>query len=65
VTVELPKGPLELLERPSLCYLATLMPDGSPHLTRGSEAGTRFASCCGSSPPDHAPAAAFRADIGG
>jgi PPOX class probable F420-dependent enzyme len=34
VTLELPKDLLELLERPSICYLATLMPDGSPHLTQ-------------------------------
>ena len=34
VTVELPKDLLELLERPSICYLATLMPDGSPHVTQ-------------------------------
>jgi PPOX class probable F420-dependent enzyme len=34
VTVELPKDLLELLSRPSICYLSTLMPDGSPHLTQ-------------------------------
>jgi PPOX class probable F420-dependent enzyme len=34
VTVELPKDLLELLERPSVCHLATLMPDGSPQLTQ-------------------------------
>ena len=34
VTVELPKELLELLERPSICFLATLMPNGSPHLTQ-------------------------------
>jgi PPOX class probable F420-dependent enzyme len=34
VTVELPRDLLELLGRPSICYLATLMPDGSPHLTQ-------------------------------
>jgi PPOX class probable F420-dependent enzyme len=34
VTVELPKDLLELLARPSVCYLATVMPDGSPHLTQ-------------------------------
>jgi PPOX class probable F420-dependent enzyme len=32
--VELPEGLLDLLRRPSTCYLATLMPDGSPHLTQ-------------------------------
>jgi PPOX class probable F420-dependent enzyme len=31
--VELPQGLLDLLQRPSLCFLATLMPDGSPQLT--------------------------------
>jgi PPOX class probable F420-dependent enzyme len=34
VTVELSKDLLELLARPSICYLSTLMPDGSPHLTQ-------------------------------
>jgi PPOX class probable F420-dependent enzyme len=34
VTVELPKDLRDLLERPSICYLATLMPDGSPQLTQ-------------------------------
>jgi PPOX class probable F420-dependent enzyme len=29
----LPDGLLELLRRPSLCFIATLMPDGSPQLT--------------------------------
>jgi PPOX class probable F420-dependent enzyme len=32
--VDLPKGLLELLNAPSLCYLATVMADGSPHLTQ-------------------------------
>jgi len=32
--VELPEGLLELLEQPSICYIATLMPDGSPQLTQ-------------------------------
>jgi PPOX class probable F420-dependent enzyme len=31
--VELPQGLLDLLQRPSLCFVATLMPDGSPQLT--------------------------------
>ena len=30
----LPDGLLALLRQPSPCYLATLMPDGSPHLTQ-------------------------------
>jgi PPOX class probable F420-dependent enzyme len=34
VTVELPKDLLELLDRPSIGFLATLMPDGSPQLTQ-------------------------------
>ena len=34
VTMELPKDLLELLARPSICYLSTLMPDGSPQLTQ-------------------------------
>src|ERR1700759_3093541 len=29
----LPEGLLELLRRPSPCFIATLMPDGSPQLT--------------------------------
>src|ERR1700753_2342767 len=29
----LPDGLLELLRRPSQCFIATLMPDGSPQLT--------------------------------
>ena len=29
----LPDGLLALLDRPSLCFIATLMPDGSPQLT--------------------------------
>lgn len=32
--MDLPDGLLALLEQPSLCYLATTMPDGSPHLTQ-------------------------------
>jgi len=32
--VDLPDGLLELLVRPSICYLATLMPDGAPQLTQ-------------------------------
>ena len=32
--MELPDGLLDLLRRPSTCYLATLMPDGSPHVTQ-------------------------------
>jgi pyridoxamine 5'-phosphate oxidase-like protein len=31
---ELPKDLLELLERPSICFLATLMPGGAPQLTQ-------------------------------
>jgi PPOX class probable F420-dependent enzyme len=30
----MPEGLLELLRRPSLCFLATLDPDGSPQLTQ-------------------------------
>ena len=32
--MELPDGLLKLLAQPSICYLATLMPDGSPQLTQ-------------------------------
>jgi PPOX class probable F420-dependent enzyme len=32
--VELPEGLLTLLREPSQCFLATMMPDGSPHLTQ-------------------------------
>jgi PPOX class probable F420-dependent enzyme len=32
--VELPEGLLDLLRRPSPCYIATVMPDGSPQLTQ-------------------------------
>jgi PPOX class probable F420-dependent enzyme len=32
--VELPDELRDLLRRPSTCYLATLMPDGSPQLTQ-------------------------------
>jgi hypothetical protein len=32
--VTLPEGLLALLSRPSACYLATSMPDGSPQLTQ-------------------------------
>ena len=33
-TMTLPEGLLDLLSRPSPCYLATSMPDGSPQLTQ-------------------------------
>ncbi|MEU4095983.1 PPOX class F420-dependent oxidoreductase [Streptomyces sp. NPDC026673] len=32
--MELPADLLDLLHRPSLCFLATTMPDGSPQLTQ-------------------------------
>ncbi|GAA1199547.1 PPOX class F420-dependent oxidoreductase [Pseudonocardia alaniniphila] len=32
--VDIPDGLLDLLQRPSPCYLATTMPDGSPQLTQ-------------------------------
>jgi PPOX class probable F420-dependent enzyme len=32
--VDLPEDLLALLGQPSTCYLATVMPDGSPHLTQ-------------------------------
>jgi PPOX class probable F420-dependent enzyme len=32
--MDLPEGLLALLHQPSTCYLATVMPDGSPHLTQ-------------------------------
>ena len=32
--VELPDGLLALLRRPSPCYLATVLPDGAPHITQ-------------------------------
>ena len=34
VSVPLPDGLLDLLRRPSLCFIATTMPDGSPQLTQ-------------------------------
>ena len=34
MTVPLPDGLLALLRRPSPCYVATVMPDGSPQLTQ-------------------------------
>jgi PPOX class probable F420-dependent enzyme len=33
VPQQLPEGLLELLRKPSPCFIATLMPDGSPQLT--------------------------------
>ena len=33
MSVPLPEGLLDLLRRPSPCFIATLMPDGSPQLT--------------------------------
>jgi PPOX class probable F420-dependent enzyme len=33
VPIPLPDGLLDLLRRPSPCFIATLMPDGSPQLT--------------------------------
>jgi PPOX class probable F420-dependent enzyme len=33
VTTPLPPGLLDLLNKPSPCFVATLMPDGSPQLT--------------------------------
>jgi PPOX class probable F420-dependent enzyme len=32
--MDLPDELLELLEKPSTCYIATTMPDGSPQLTQ-------------------------------
>ncbi|CAN5685014.1 PPOX class F420-dependent oxidoreductase [soil metagenome] len=34
MTVSLPEGLLDLLQRPSPCFVATLMPDGAPQLTQ-------------------------------
>jgi PPOX class probable F420-dependent enzyme len=34
VSVALPEGLIELLRKPSPCFVATLMPDGSPQLTQ-------------------------------
>jgi PPOX class probable F420-dependent enzyme len=34
VPTQLPDGLLDLLRRPSPCFIATLMPDGSPQLTQ-------------------------------
>ncbi|GHH86000.1 PPOX class F420-dependent enzyme [Streptomyces sulfonofaciens] len=34
MSVPLPGGLLDLLRRPSPCFLATVMPDGSPQLTQ-------------------------------
>jgi PPOX class probable F420-dependent enzyme len=34
VPVPLPEGLLDLLRQPSLCFVATTMPDGSPQLTQ-------------------------------
>ncbi len=33
MSLPLPEGLLELLRRPSPCFIATIMPDGSPQLT--------------------------------
>ena len=33
MSVALPEGLIELLRKPSPCFVATLMPDGSPQLT--------------------------------
>jgi hypothetical protein len=32
--VNLPEGLIALLRQPSLCFLTTLMPDGSPQMTQ-------------------------------
>ena len=32
--MNLPEGLIALLRQPSLCFLATAMPDGSPQVTR-------------------------------
>lgn len=32
--MNLPEGLIALLRQPSLCFLATVMPDGSPHVTQ-------------------------------
>ena len=32
--MDLPRDLLNLLRRPSTCYIATTMPDGSPQLTQ-------------------------------
>src|SRR5262249_3287005 len=34
LVTQLPAGLLDLLNRPSNCFIATTMPDGSPHLTQ-------------------------------
>lgn len=34
MSVPLPDGLLDLLRRPSMCFVATTMPDGSPQLTQ-------------------------------
>jgi PPOX class probable F420-dependent enzyme len=34
MSISMPDGLLELLRRPSPCFLATVMPDGSPQLTQ-------------------------------
>ncbi|GHJ34442.1 PPOX class F420-dependent oxidoreductase [Streptomyces sp. TS71-3] len=34
MSIPLPEGLLDLLRRPSTCFLATVMPDGSPQLTQ-------------------------------
>jgi len=36
VSTSRPDGLLDLLNRPSPCFIATLMPDGSPQLTDGA-----------------------------
>jgi hypothetical protein len=33
MSVALPEGLIDLLHKPSPCFIATLMPDGSPQLT--------------------------------
>lgn len=34
MSVDLPEGLIALLRQPSLCFLATVMPDGSPQVTQ-------------------------------
>jgi PPOX class probable F420-dependent enzyme len=34
MTMQLPQDLVELLRRPSVCFIATTMPDGSPQLTQ-------------------------------
>ena len=44
--MNIPDDVLALLREPSLCYVSTIMPDGSPQLTQpGNAAGLAYYLC--------------------